>query len=205
MLINLLYMINALTRHIIPAFVSGTPMPVLSGRDRPDCNYQSLGFHPKPENLSSPYFKVLRATYCYCLPTAVSCENMLFWTQKSGFCPSSLKTPADPRFPADKKDKSPLWPACVQMQSGLLRGPLRSRESSARGFTEASGHQHTALALSHRWADVGRTLVEPWSQLALRLLSREELSPGQGGRPPATQLGAQSLRMPLENNIFPSL
>lgn len=24
---------------------------------------------------------------CYSLHTAVSCENILFWTQKSGFCP----------------------------------------------------------------------------------------------------------------------
>ena len=26
---------------------------------------------------------------CYSLHTAVSCENILFWTQKSGFCPLS--------------------------------------------------------------------------------------------------------------------
>ena len=35
---------------------------------------------------------------CYSLHTAVSCENILFWTQKSGFCPLSPETR---RWPTD--------------------------------------------------------------------------------------------------------
>lgn len=47
----------------------------------------------------------------YCLHTAVSCENILFWTPKSGFCPSFPETrwwPTDSR--GQRGQRFPLLP-----------------------------------------------------------------------------------------------
>lgn len=131
--------------------------------------------------------------YCYCLHTAVSCENILFWTQKSSFCPSSPEIrwwPTDSRW--QKEQRSPLPPPCPDVIRPCTGDPAAAEKAQGEGSswgTQLQGATMRARAVSYHWGDTGTTLLRPLSLPALKPLSRKELSPGERGRAPGTKPG----------------
>lgn len=205
--IHLLYMTKGVTRSILLLLSLEQPMPVSSGRQRPDWNFSITWFSPKANNLNSPYFEMLVTMYCYCLHTSVSCENIpFFWTQKSGFCPFSPETrwwPTDSHW--QKGQRFPLLPPCPDVIRPYTGDPQQQRKlSESVRRCEHSFMTATTQALSGQLQMGGcwMPLVIPMtagSEAAVRVRaepSTERQSPSHNAE------CAQSLRMPLKSLLL---
>lgn len=167
MLTHFLYMIKGFNQVYHPCFCPWNhPTCVVRKRHAIGTTW-SLGFHPKPI-ISNPHiFKTLIEVDCYSLHTAVSCENILFWTQKSGFCPLS---PQDStvayRLTLTKRTQIP----CAQV-TPLLQRKLRERHHRwEHSFMTAT----TQTLSSYTWTDPWTAVLDLPSQLALKFVSGEE-------------------------------
>lgn len=108
---------------------------------------------------------------CYSLHTAVSCENILFWTQKSGFCPLP---PQDSmvayRLTLTKRTQIP----CVQVTPLLQRKLSERHHCWEHSFMMAT----TQTLSSYTWTDPWTAVLDLPSQVVLKFESGEE-SPQQ--------------------------
>ena len=204
--IHLFHMIKDLTRSITPTSVPGATSACVVGKTDLTGTTQSLGFHPKPI-ISTPHILKCssRCTVTVCIHLS-AVKTFFFWTQKSGFCPSSPETqwgPTDSRW--QKGQRFPLFPPCPDVIRPYTGDPQQQRKLSERvRHCEHSFTTATTQALSGELQTGGCSmplviLITAGSEAVVQGRAearRERQSPGHKDE------YAQSLRMPLKSLLL---
>lgn len=137
----------------------------------------------------------------YCLHIQLSAVKTFFFGHKNlAFAPSPPRLDGGLRTHADKRTQFPFAPSLPRRNWLLHRWPLHFRESSA----SASWRRPCRLCAG-KWTDIRTALLTPhcwlWSRCPGK--SRDPETP-RVRHSPATELDAQSSRIPLGNKILAS-